>query len=134
MVAYLKGSLHKMTYSNYLRAVREVENEEFMELSQNSQSQVIDNTAKPKSTSFFPLQKLKGNQPASKMAAMCLVHLEEESAEVDEEVEIKDPDGIMGIRKSSWCTWHGLQRTPKWRRSDAIIAAALSTLSVTAHW
>ena len=65
-----------------------------MELSQNPQSQAIDNTAKPKTTSFFPLQKLKGNQPVSKMANVCLVHLEEESAKRDEEVEIEDPDSI----------------------------------------
>ena len=34
---------------------------------------------KPKTTSFFPLQKLKGNQLAFKMATMNLAHLEEES-------------------------------------------------------
>ena len=50
-----------------------------------------------KSTSFFPLQKFKGNQPVSEMAAMCLVHSEEESAERDEEVETEDPDGINGV-------------------------------------
>ena len=82
MVAYLKASLHEKTYSNYLWAAREAE-EESMELSQIPQSQVIDNTAKPKTTSFFP--------------AMCLAHLEEESAERDEEVEIEDPDGIDGF-------------------------------------
>ena len=31
------------------------------------------------------------------MAAMCLVHLEEEGAKRDEEEEIKDPDGIEGV-------------------------------------
>ena len=54
----------------------------------------MDSTTKQKTTSFFPLQKLKGNQPVPKMAAMHLVHLEEESAERDEEVEIKDPHSI----------------------------------------
>ena len=49
-------------------------------------------------------RKLKGNQPVSKMAAVCLVHLEEESAERDEEVESEDPDVSMGLWKSSWCT------------------------------
>ena len=48
MVAYLKASQHEKTYSDYLRAVREVEKEESMELSQNLWSQAIDNTAKPK--------------------------------------------------------------------------------------
>ena len=97
MVAYLKASLHKKTYSNYLWAAREVEKEESMELSRNPQSQVIDNTATAKTTSFFPLWKLKGNQPVSKTAAVCLVHLEEEITKRDEEEEIKDPDGINRV-------------------------------------
>ena len=46
-----------------------------------SQTHSIDNTAKPKLTSFFPLQKLKGIQPMVKMAAVHLAHVEEESAE-----------------------------------------------------
>ena len=58
---------------------------------------MIDNTTKPKTTSFFPLQKLKGNQPIPKTAAVCLAHLEEESAERDKEVESKDPDNINGV-------------------------------------
>ena len=81
MVAYLKASPHEKTYSNYLSAVKEAKKEESMELCQNPQSQVIDNTAKPITTSFFPLQKIKGNQAVSKMATLCLAHLEEESAE-----------------------------------------------------
>ena len=97
MVAYLKASSHEKTYSNYLQAAREVEKEDSMELSQNPQNQVIDNTAKPKTTSFFPLQKLKGNQPVPKMATMHLAHLEEESTQRDEEVESKDPDSINGV-------------------------------------
>ena len=68
-----------------------------MELSQNPRSQANDNTAKPKTTSFFPLQKLKGNQPLPKMAAMHLVHLEEENTKRDEQVESKDPDSIEGV-------------------------------------
>ena len=68
-----------------------------MELSQNPQSQAIDNTAKPKTSSFFPLWKLKENQTVSKIAAMCLAHMEEESAKREEEEEIKDPNGINGV-------------------------------------
>ena len=68
-----------------------------MELCQNPWSQVIDNTMKPKTTSFFPLPKLKRNQPSSKMAAVHLAHLEEESAKREKEEEIKDPDGINGV-------------------------------------
>ena len=97
MVAYLKASLHEKTYSDYLWAAREAEKEESMELSQNPWSQVIDNTTKPKTSSFFPLWKLKGNQPVSKMATVHLVHLEEESTEREEEEEIKGPDGIDGV-------------------------------------
>ena len=97
MVAYLKASLYEKTYSDYLWATREVEKEDSMELSQNPQNQAIDNTAKPKTTSFFPLQKLKGNQPVPKTTTMCLAHLEEESTKRDEEVESKDPDSIDGV-------------------------------------
>ena len=49
-----------------------------MELSQSPQNQAIDNTAKQRTTSFFPLQKLKGNQPVCKMPTVHLAHLEEE--------------------------------------------------------
>ena len=97
MVAYLKASPHEKTYSNYLWAAREVEKEEPMDLSQNPQSKAIDNTAKPKTTSFFPWRKLKGNQPVSKMAAVCLEHLEEESTERDKEVDIEDPNSMDGV-------------------------------------
>ena len=97
MVAYLKASPHEKTYSDYLWAVREVEKEESMELSQNPWSQAIDNTAKPKTTRFFPLQKLKGNQSVSKMAVVCLAHLEEESPKGKEKEEIEDPDSIDRI-------------------------------------
>ena len=68
-----------------------------MELAQSPQNPAIDNTAKPKTTSFFPLLKLKGNQPVPKTAAVCLAHLEEKSAKRDEEVESKDPDSIDGV-------------------------------------
>ena len=93
MVAYLKASPHEKTYSDHLWAARE----ESMKLSWNPCSHVIDNTAKPKTTSFFPLQKLKGKQPVSKTAAMCLMHLEEESTEREEEDKTKNPDGINRV-------------------------------------
>ena len=100
MVAYLKANLHEKTYSDYLWAPREVEKEDSMELFQSPWNQAIDNTTKPKTTSFFPLQKLKGKQPVPKMAVVCLAHLEEESTKRDEEV--------TGLWKSSWCTLQGL--------------------------
>ena len=84
----------KRLYSDYLRAAREVEKEESMELSWNPQSQANYNTAKPKTTSFFHLWKLKGNQPVPKMPTVYLAHLEGESAKREKEEEIEDPDGI----------------------------------------
>ena len=74
--------------------MREAEKEYSME---PSWSHTIDNTAKSKSTSFFPLQKLKGTQPAVKMATVCLAHVEEESADKDEGVDSEDPDSIKGV-------------------------------------
>ena len=59
MVAYMKASTNEKTYSNYLQAVREAEKEKVMEPSHNW---MTDNQTKPKVTSFFPLQKLKGTQ------------------------------------------------------------------------
>ena len=132
MVAYLKASPHKKTYSDYLWAAREVEKEESMELSWNPWSQAIDTSTKPKTTSFFPLQKFKGNQPVTKKAAMCLVHLEEESAKRKEEEEIEDPDGINRVTKEFMVHLAQVVKTPKWRRSTVIIATVPSTLSMTA--
>ena len=60
MVAYPKASTNKKTYSNYLQAVREAEKEEAME---PLHTWTADNQNKPKAMSFFPLWKLKGNQP-----------------------------------------------------------------------
>ena len=97
MVAYLKASSHKKTYSDYIWAAREAEKEDSMELSQSPWNQVIDNTARPKTTSFFPLWKLKGNQPVPKTAIIRLAHSEEESTKRKEEVESKDPDSINRV-------------------------------------
>ena len=60
MVAYLKASTNEKTYSDYLWAAREAEKEEAMD---PSHSKTSHSTSKPKATSFFPLQKLKGTQP-----------------------------------------------------------------------
>ena len=97
MVAYLKASPHEKTYSDYLRAAREVEKEESMELSQNPCGQVIDNTAKTKDTSVFPLWKIKGNQLVSKTATVHLAHLEEENPKGGEEEENEDPGSINRV-------------------------------------
>ena len=74
-----------------------MEIEESMELSHNPCSQVTDGATRPKTTSFFLLQKFRGNQLVSKMATMCLAHLEEGSPRGEEEDKPKDPDGIDGV-------------------------------------
>ena len=65
-----------------------------MELSRNPWSQVVDKATKQKTTSFFPLQKLKGNQLIPKMATVCLAHLKDESTKSNEEVESEDLDSF----------------------------------------
>ena len=72
MVAYLKAGPQVRTYSDYLRAAREDEKEDSIVLSQGSRFQTADGLSKPRTTSFFPLRKLKGNQPPSKKPAICL--------------------------------------------------------------
>ena len=62
MVAYLKVGPQVRTYSDYLRAACEAEREDSVELPQGPRAQTTDNPSKPRTTSFFPLRKLKGNQ------------------------------------------------------------------------
>ena len=89
----LKASAHEKMYSDYLRAAREAEKEEMVEPSQN---QMADKPSKPKATSFFPLQKLKGTQP-TKIPAIRAVHVEREGYEEEVGIENEDPDGIDGM-------------------------------------
>ena len=91
-MAYLKAGPQVRTYSDYLRAAREAEKEDSIKLTQNSRIQVSDGLSKPRPTSFFPLRKLKGSQPA-----IWLVQLEQEDAEDGEEQESDNPDGIKGV-------------------------------------
>ena len=93
MVGYLKASTNEKMYSNYLWAAREAEKEEVME---PSCSQTTNNTAKPKMTSFFPLQKLKGIQPTENPAVR-VVHLEDEGSDKEGGTESEDPDCIKGV-------------------------------------
>ena len=97
MVAYLKVGLQVRTYSDYLRDAWEAEKEDSIELPQGPRTQMTNNTPKPKTTSFFPLSKLKGNQPILKKPAVHLVHLEEEDAGNDEDQESDDPSRIKGV-------------------------------------
>ena len=73
--------------------MREAEKEEVMEL---SHSQTANNTSKPKVTSFFPLQKLKGTQ-CTKTPAVHEAHLEEEGSDKEGGTESEDPGGIEGV-------------------------------------
>ena len=93
MVAYLKASANEKMYSDYLCAAREAEKEEAMD---PSHSQTTDKASKPKATSFFCLQKLKGTQP-TKTPTIRVAHLEEEGSDEEVGTENEDPDGIDGM-------------------------------------
>ena len=97
MVAYLKVGLQVRTSSDYLRAAREAEKEDSIDLPQGPRTQFTDGPPKPRTTSFFPLRKLKGNQPLLKKPAVCLAHLEEEDAGDVEDPESDDPGGIEDV-------------------------------------
>ena len=58
MVAYLKARPQVRMYSEYLRATREAEKDDSIELSQGSRFQTANSPSKPRATSFFPLRKL----------------------------------------------------------------------------
>ena len=85
------------TYSDYLRATREAEKEDSIELSRSSRIQAANSPSEPRTTSFFPLRKLKVNQPLSKKHTVHLVHLEEEDTDDGEDPDSDDPDGIEGV-------------------------------------
>ena len=96
MVAYLKVAPQVRTYSDYLRATQEAEKEDSIELPQGPRTQTTDNPPKPRTTSFFPLRKLKGNQPLLKKPPVCLAHLEEDASD-DEDQESDNPGRIKGV-------------------------------------
>ena len=85
------------TYSDCLRATREAEKEDSVELSWSPRAPATDAISKPRNTSFFPLRKLKGSQPFTKKPAVHLAQLEEEGANDGEDPESNDPDGIKGV-------------------------------------
>ena len=69
-----------------------------MELHRGLRTQTTDYAPKPQATSFFPLQKLKGNQPTPKAPAVHLAHLEEEDMlGVMRTKGVMIPDGIEGV-------------------------------------
>ena len=65
-----------------------------MKLPQGPRTQATDTPLKTRATSFFPLRKLKGNQPTPKMPAGHLVHLEEEDVAGNED-QMSDNPGRM---------------------------------------
>ena len=58
---------------------------------------MAESPCKLRTTSFFPLRKLKGNQLLSKKPAICLMHLEEEDADNGKDPKSDDPGGIEGL-------------------------------------
>ena len=97
MVAYLKAGPQVRTYSDYLRATQEAEKEDSIELAWSPRAPPSDGPTKTRATSFFPLRKLKGNQPFNKKPAVCLAQLEEEDANKGKDQGSDDPDGIKGV-------------------------------------
>ena len=95
MVAYLEVGLQVRTYSDYLRATQEAKKEDSMELPQGPRNQVTNTPPKPRATHFFPLKKLKGNQPIPKKPTVHLVYLEEEDASGNEDQESDNPGRIV---------------------------------------
>ena len=70
MVAYLKAEPQVRTYSDYLRAAREAEKEDTIELSQSPRAPAIDGPSKLRATSFFPFEEIEG-QPAVHEETCC---------------------------------------------------------------
>ena len=97
MVAYFKVEPQVRTYSDYLRATREAEKEDSIELSWNPRAPATDGPSKLRATSFFPLRKLKGSQLFMKKPTIHLAQLEEEGANDTEDTESDDPAGIKGV-------------------------------------
>ena len=97
MEAYHKAGPQVTTYSDYLRATREAEKEDSIELSRSSRTKTADGLSKRRTTSSFPLRKLKGNQPFPKKPTIWLVQMEEEDADNGEDPESDDPNGIKGV-------------------------------------
>ena len=97
MVAYLKAGPQVRSYSDYLRAAHKAKKEDSIELPRGPRTQTTDNPPKPRTTSFFPLRKLKVNQPLLKKPAVWLAHFEEEDTSDDEDQESDDASRIEGV-------------------------------------
>ena len=133
MVAYLKAGPQVRTYLDYLRATQDAEKEDSIVLPQGPRTQTTNAPSKPRATSFFPLRKLKGNQPIPKMPTVHLAHLEEEDAGGDEDQESDDPSRIEGVIEEFMVHLARAVKDTKWMRSTATIVVAWNTSSITAH-
>ena len=91
MVAYLKAGPQVRTYLDYLRATREAEKEDSIELPWSPKAAATDGPSKLRATSFFPL--------GIKKPTVCLAQLVHEGANNGEDPESDDPDGIKGVTK-----------------------------------
>ena len=92
-----KGRSTGKNLLDYLWATYKVEKEDSIELPQGPRTQTTNNPPKPRTTSFFPLRKLNGNQPLLKKPAVCLAHLEEGDTGNDEDQESNDPRRMKGV-------------------------------------
>ena len=92
-----------------------------------------DAPPKPRATSFFPLRKLKGNQPTPKMPTVHLAHLEEEDTGGDEDKESHDPSGIKGVTEEFMVHLARAVKDAQVVENAATIVAAQNTSSIIAH-
>ena len=97
-------------YLDYLKATREAEKDNSIKLSRSSRGQLTDGPSKPRTTSFFPLRKLKGSQPFPKKPAIWLAQLDEEDTDDGKDPNSNNPDGIKGVMED-FMVW--LARTVK---------------------
>ena len=125
MVAYLKVGPQVRTYSDYLRATREAEKEDSIELPRSSRIQTTDGP-------LAPLRKLKGSQQFPQKPTIWLVQFEEEETDEGEDPESDDPDGIEGVMEEFMVQLARAVKDTQMDEKHCTIAAALNTLSVIA--
>ena len=133
MVAYLKVGPQVRAYSDYLKATQEAEKEDSIELPWDPRTQATDIPPKPRATNFFPLRKLKGNQPIPK-SPLCIWHIQKKRMLVMMKTKrVMIPAESKELQKSLWYAWQGLLRMSKQTRNTATIVAAQNISSIIAH-
>ena len=83
--------------------------------------------------SFFPLQKLKGNQP-TKTPAVWAAHLEQHSVDKEESAKSDNLNGIEGMTEESIV--HLAQGVKEVQQNEKCCynCSSLENLPVSAHW